>query len=103
MPCLLGCLALSMPRFVIILVAIFSDFIGTAYATVLWPILGFFFMPLTTLAYAWAYHSGNGNVGGIGLVVVILAVLMDMGLLGSGSHSTKKHLNGRKNVRVVRR
>ncbi len=103
MPCLLGCLALSTPRFVIILVVIFSDYIGPAYSSAAWPIIGFFLTPLTTLAYAWAWHYGGGSVEGIGLVVVVLAVLMDLGLLGGGSHSTKKHLGGRRNVRVVRR
>lgn len=45
MPCLVGCLALSMPRLTIILVVIFSDYIGAAYQTVVWPLMGFFCMP----------------------------------------------------------
>lgn len=77
------------PRLAIVVVVIFSDYIGTACQTVLWPLLGFFFMPLTTLAYAWAWHSGGGSVAGIGLVVVILAALMDLGIIGSGAHNQK--------------
>jgi hypothetical protein len=69
MPCLIGCLALSAPRFAIVLVVLFSDYIGRAYETRLWPLLGFFFMPLTTLAYAWAINS-QGSVSGGYLVVV---------------------------------
>ena len=45
MPCLVGCLALSMPRLTIILMVIFSDYIGAAYQTVVWPLMGFFCMP----------------------------------------------------------
>ena len=41
-------------------------------------------MPFTTLAYAWAINS-NGSVSGFYLVVVILAVLMDLGSLGGGA------------------
>ena len=52
MPCFVGCLALAMPRLTILLVVLLSDYIGRAYESLLWPILGFFFMPLTTLAYA---------------------------------------------------
>ncbi len=89
MPCFLGCLALIAPRLVIILVVLFSDYIGEAYRTTLWPLLGFFFMPLTTLAYAWAMHYGNGNVQGLGLVAVILAVLVDLGILGGGASNRK--------------
>jgi hypothetical protein len=87
MPCLLGCLALIFPRIVIVLVVIFSDYIGQAYSTVLWPLLGFFFMPLTTLAYAWAWHGTGGNVGGIHLAVVIIAVLIDLGIIGGNARA----------------
>ena len=89
MPCFIGCLAMGFPRLAIVLVVIFSDYIGTACQTLLWPLLGFFFMPLTTLAYAWAWHHGNSQIFGIGLMVVILAALMDLGIIGSGAHNKK--------------
>jgi hypothetical protein len=90
MPCLLGCLALVAPRLVIGLVWLFSDYLGRAYETWLWPILGFVFMPVTTLAYAWAVNTSPGrSVSGIYLVVVVLAVLFDLGLLG-GSTSRRR-------------
>ena len=57
MPCFVGCLALAAPRFAILLVVVFSSYIGRAYETVFWPFLGFLFMPLTTLAYAWSVHT----------------------------------------------
>jgi hypothetical protein len=84
MPCLIGCLALLFPRLVIIGMVIFSDYIGNAYQTVLWPLLGFFVMPLTTLAYAYAINSA-GSVSGFRLVLVILAVLVDLGILGGNA------------------
>ena len=84
MPCLVGCLALSAPRFAILLVVIFSDYIGRAFESALWPFLGFLFMPLTTLAYAWAVNS-RGSVQGFHLAVVVVAVLMDLGLVGGSA------------------
>jgi hypothetical protein len=84
MPCLIGLLALVFPRLAIILVVIFSDYIGRAYDSLLWPLLGFFFMPLTTLAYALAINA-NGEVSGMYLVVVIVAVLIDLGVIGGGA------------------
>ena len=84
MHCLVGCLALAAPRFAIVLVVVFSNFISRAYETFLWPFLGFLFMPLTTLAYAWAINS-RGSVEGLHLVVMVLAVLSDLGLLGGSS------------------
>ena len=85
MPCLIGCLALLTPRLAIVLVVLFSDYIGEAYQTVIWPLLGFFLMPLTTLAYAWAWHQGNGSVQGVGLVAVVVAVLIDLGIIGGNA------------------
>ena len=84
MTCLMGLMAMAFPRMAIILVVIFSDYIGTAYQTTIWPLLGFFFMPVTTLAYAWAMHS-SGSVAGLQLFVVIIAVLIDVGILGGGA------------------
>ena len=91
MPFIIGCLALATPRFAIILVVIFSNYIGRAYQTTLWPFLGFLFMPMTTLAYAWAINS-RGSVVGFHLVVVVIAVLIDLGLIG-GSASRRRGSN----------
>ncbi len=90
MPLFLGCLALFAPRLIIILVVLFSDYIGNAYQTLLWPLLGFIFLPLTTLGYAFAWHTGGGSVQGFGLVVVVVAVLLDLGLIGGGSSVGRK-------------
>jgi hypothetical protein len=84
MPFVVGCLALLTPRIAIVLVVLFSDYIGTAYDSRLWPFLGFLLLPLTTLAGAWAIHS-NGSVGGFYLAVVVLAVLIDIGVFGGSS------------------
>jgi hypothetical protein len=85
---MVGCLALSAPRFAIALVVFFSDYIGRAYETTLWPFIGFLFAPLTTLAYAWAINS-RGAVAGVHLVAVVVAVLIDLGLVG-GSASKRR-------------
>jgi hypothetical protein len=78
-----------MPRLVLALVWIFSGYIGRAYHGILWPLLGFFFMPLTTLAYAFAINS-HGSVTGIYLVLVVVAVLIDLGLIGGGEASRRR-------------
>ena len=91
-------LCLFTPRVAIVLVVIFSDYLGAAYQTLLWPLLGFFFMPLTTLAYAWAINA-NGSVNGIYLLALILAVLIDLGIIGGGA--SNRHVK-RYYVRVDR-
>ena len=83
-PCLLGCLAISAPRFVLVLVWLASDYLNV-YQTRIWPFLGFLFLPLTTLAYAFAMHYGAMQWTPIGIAAVVTAVLVDLGLFRSSS------------------
>jgi hypothetical protein len=93
MPLLVGCLALAAPRFAIVLVVLFSNYMGRAYETVFWPFIGFLFLPLTTLAYAWAINS-SGSVTGVYLAGVVIAALIDLGLVGgSASHRRRTRDN----------
>ncbi len=89
MYCLVGCIGLVTPRLAIVLVVIFSDYIGRAYDTLTWPVLGFLFMPTTTLAYAWAINS-RGSVEGLQLVVVVIAVLIDLGMIGGSARAGRE-------------
>ncbi|MCH2162294.1 MAG: hypothetical protein MK085_10530 [Phycisphaerales bacterium] len=89
MPCLLGLFALLFPRVILAVVWLFSDYLSTAYQTVLWPLLGFIFLPLTTLAYAWAVNSNGGSVNTIGIVVIVIAVAIDLSLVGGGGKASQ--------------
>jgi hypothetical protein len=89
MPCLLVLIAFCFPRVVIAILALTTNYLATAYQTFLWPLLGFFFLPYTTLAYAWAKNS-HGSVDGGYLLVVILAVLMDLGTFGGGARARRR-------------
>lgn len=86
--CLIGCLALFTPRLFLVLAWLFTDYLS-AYQTVLWPLLGFFFMPLTTVAYAWAWHQGDGNIAGFGVAVCVVAALIDLGCFSAGEHGRR--------------
>ncbi len=92
MPVLIGCLALSAPRLALFLTWLFSDLTQNAYDSLLWPILGFLFMPVTTLAYAWSVRT-TGSVDGGYVVLMIVAVLLDLGLIGGGAHSRRSNRN----------
>ena len=89
MGCLLALLALITPRLVILILAIFSTYLHSAYQTVLWPVLGFFFMPLTTLAYAFAMNQA-GSLSGIYLVLFVIAVLIDLGSAERGGTTVRR-------------
>ena len=83
MGCLVVLIGLALPRFVMVVLWLFSNYLSRAYGTWVWPLLGFFLLPTTTLAYAIAENSFNG-VKGIGLLIVVLGVLFDFGVIGGG-------------------
>jgi len=89
MPCLIAAFALLTPRIVILLMLVFSNYLESAYQTLLWPLLGFLFLPLTTLAYAFAYHQTGGSVGGFYIAIIVIAVLFDLGSFGGGAASRR--------------
>lgn len=90
MPCFIAGIAFFFPRLVLILLFIFSSFLSSAFQTVLWPVLGFIFMPYTTLAYAGAMNYGGGSVSGMWLIIVVIAVLLDLGVIGGSGASASR-------------
>ena len=88
MPCLLALFALITPRVILVCVWIFSHYLGRAYQTVIWPVLGFVFMPLTTLAYAYAINR-NGAVTGGYFVLTLIAAMIDLGLIGGSARGRR--------------
>lgn len=88
---MIGCLAILLPRLTLFCIMLFSDYLGRAYETILWPLLGFFFLPLTTLAYAFGKNHGpDGSISGWYLVLMVIAVLIDLGSAGHGGQSARK-------------
>jgi hypothetical protein len=55
------------------------------------PLLGFLFLPLTTLAYAWMTNKRQ-LIAGINLPILIIAVVIDMGGLGGEYHRRNQRL-----------
>ena len=81
MGCLLAILLLAFPRFFLVVLWLFTNYLSRAFETFLWPFLGFFLLPATTIAYAVAVNS-LGGLKGWGLVVLALGFAIDLGLIG---------------------
>jgi len=79
MGCLLPCLAVLMPRVVMFFILLLTNWFALAYQTVIWPLLGFFLMPYTTLAYMAAMLNNNHQLSGGWIVLLIVAVFFDLG------------------------
>ena len=82
--CALLILLIFGPRIALLAIWLGSTYLDRAFGTFLWPLLGFIFLPLTTLAYAWAINS-FGTISGLGLVAVVLAAVIDLGSLFGGA------------------
>jgi hypothetical protein len=89
MPCLVLVLALISPRLALIATAIFSDILSRAFDSWVLPLIGFFLLPWTTLAYAFMWDAGTHKVEGFEWFVVGLAFLLDLGSHGGGARARR--------------
>jgi hypothetical protein len=76
MNCCAWIIVLMMPRIALVGILVFTEWLQEAYETMLWPILGWLFMPYTTLAYMAAMVKGDGLKGGW-VALLIAAVVVD--------------------------
>ncbi|HXB71168.1 MAG TPA: hypothetical protein VNY05_23230 [Candidatus Acidoferrales bacterium] len=89
MPCLLVIVAAAFPRVILVLMFLLSNYLERAYHGILVPLLGFFFLPLTTLAYAWMTNT-HMPLEGVNLVILLVAVIVDVGGLGGGEYHRRQ-------------
>ena len=94
MPCIVVFLALLAPRLVMFFIWLLTEWFGHAYQSVIWPLLGFFFMPYTTLAYMAAMLNNAHGVTGGWLVLLIGAVLVDLGHVEISRHGIRWRRRG---------
>ncbi len=84
MPCLLILAVLFAPRLVLLFLALFTQYIGLSFnglsGGIVWAVLGFLFMPWTTLAFI----GSNINGGGTGwIILIVIAVIFDLGQIST--------------------
>ncbi len=88
MPCLLLLVMLAFPRLALAFLFFFTTYLDRAFHGLLIPLLGFLFLPLTTLVYTWmvyAHHPAEG----VYLVALVVSALADLGLLGGSQMSRR--------------
>lgn len=87
MPIILLILGFFFPRLIIVLLYLFTDWWRTAFDGILIPVLGFLFLPLTTLWYGISETFFSESIQTIGLVIAVLA---DLGLIGGGAKRRRR-------------
>ncbi|HEY0456578.1 MAG TPA: hypothetical protein VGE41_09395 [Verrucomicrobiae bacterium] len=84
MPLLIALLALFIPRITILALYFLTNWFDAVFKTVLWPVLGFVFMPVTMLWYSVVYHWFGGHWDVVTLAGLVIAVIIDVAPSGIG-------------------
>lgn len=93
MGCFVVLLGLITPRFVILWLWLFTSYLSRAFDGWIWPTLGFFLLPTTTISYAIAqnaYSTPRGGLRATGILIIALGVAIDLGMLGGGGRGLGK-------------
>jgi hypothetical protein len=83
MGCLLAFVAWISPRFVLAILYLFTNRLTIAFSSGWEGLIGFFFVPYTTLFYALVYRTGSG-VHGFGWLIVALGLFLDLSSMDIG-------------------
>lgn len=66
-----------------------------AFNSIVWPILGFVFLPWTTLVYLIIWGSGQGVLG-LHWMWLGVALLIDLGSSAGGVYGNRRRIFGRR-------
>ena len=85
MPILLLLLGFFFPRVIILILYFFTGWFRTGFDGIILPILGFLFLPITLLWYGLVQYYFGGSWTTIPTIGIVIAVLLDLGLIGRGA------------------
>jgi hypothetical protein len=74
MPCIMTLLALAAPRLVVAVLWFFTHWFRGVFDNILWPIVGFVFLPTTMLWYSAVHNWTFWPVVGL-----VLSLMIDLG------------------------
>lgn len=78
MSCILALVALAAPRVVVAVLYFFTTWFSGVFPSVLWPILGFVFLPTTLLWYTAVQHWFGGVWSFWPVAGIVVALLIDL-------------------------
>jgi hypothetical protein len=82
MPCFAVLFALLTPRFLIVLLWLFTSWFKGIFDAALWPVLGFIFLPTTLLWYTAVHNWWNGQWGAFQIIGLVIALMIDISPAG---------------------
>lgn len=78
MPVLFALFALAVPRLVVLVLWFFTEWFHGLFDTLLWPILGFIFLPTTLLWYSAVQHWFDGQWTLWPIVGLVVSLMIDV-------------------------
>lgn len=78
MPCLFAAAVLLLPRITIVYLWFLTNWFEGVFDSILWPVLGFLFMPTTLIWYSVVDQVYGGTWDTLQIVVMVIAVLIDL-------------------------
>jgi hypothetical protein len=92
--CLFAALALLFPRIAFVLLWLARPAaIDATFGTIIWPLLGFIFLPFTTLLYVLLWTAGPG-IEGWDWLWLAGAVFLDLGHYGATAYANRDKVPG---------
>jgi hypothetical protein len=82
-------LALLVPRVLIVILWIFTNWFQGVFDTVIWPVLGFLLFPTTLIWYSMVQNWFHGVWGFFQIFVLILVVMIDLSPAGGRKRHKK--------------
>jgi hypothetical protein len=90
MPCFAALIALLFPRVLIVVLWFFTDWFTGVFNSLLWPVLGFIFMPVTMILYSVVVNHYAGQWTTANIILMVIAIVIDMGSWGGGYKSRNR-------------
>ena len=75
---LFALLAILLPRLTMVLLWLFTNWFDRVFPNILWPILGFIFLPLTTLWYSVVQNWYGGQWDIVPIIGMVIAMIIDI-------------------------
>jgi hypothetical protein len=88
MACLFAILVLAFPRVAIVLLYLFTNFFSGVYTSIIVPLLGFLFLPLTLITYTYLLNA-HISMGLAPLCALLVAIVLDLGLVGGAARQRR--------------
>ncbi len=83
MPCFLVAIALLTPRFLILVLWLFTGWFQGMFHSAFWPVLGFLFLPTTLFWYAAVHNWFGGQWELPQIICLVIAVMIDVSPLSA--------------------